>query len=471
MNIQRLLLLRVNSGIDVAPPPLGLMYVASYIRDRRRDIDIKILDGRCKGLSMEQINSIISDYRPDILGITSMHVEAENVHAQAKSAKRILPQIKIIIGGPYACADYQKALEDSAIDFAVVGEGEEVMDELIGAFDENQQISGIKGLAHKKDGKVIFNGPRDFIKDLDSLPLPAWDLINLDDYFYGKKRPLENPLQVHKKAVAVFSSRGCPYQCTYCHNIFGKRFRARSAENVVAEIELLKNKYGIKEIEFLDDSFNIDKARAHRIFDLIIHKKLDIKICFSNGIRIDRIDEELLDKMRRSGVYRVNYGIESASKRIQAVMKKNLNIEIANNVINKTIKKGILSGGFFMMGFPTETEQEVMETIGFAARSKLHTAVFAIVTPFPSTEMYADAVSAGNIPSGDFSTVQKVTINLSNVPYRRLEELRFYAYRRFYMNPARALRIFFAAPSKIPVFKNFIEVVRVAFFKKVLYGS
>ncbi len=471
---KRILLLRVNSAIESAPVPLGLMYIASYLKSKTKDtIEMEILDARSKDLSLEATKRAVLDYSPDILGITSMHAEKAEVHKIARMIKEAMPKIKIVIGGPYPSSEYMHLLEDKNIDYAVIGEGEEVFHELIADYLRGQQdLSAIRGLAYRKEGHVCFSGLRAFIQDIDSLPLPAWGLLNLDDYFYGKKRSLENPMQNHKRAVPILSSRGCPHQCTYCHNIFGKKFRGRSPQNVLKEIALLTSVYGIKEIEFLDDSFNIDKARAVEIFHKIVEQKLNIRICFSNGIRLDRVDDSMLVLMKKAGVYRINYGIESASKRIQNIIKKNLDIDKAQDVINRTVKNRILCGGFFMIGFPTEREEEVLETLKFAFSSKLHTAVFAIVTPFPSTQMYNQAFPRVGISNSvDFCDVQKVTLNLSNVPKSRLENLRFYAYRRFYFNLFRIIRIFFDAPSIIPLFRNFIEVVRVGVFKKPLYSN
>lgn len=472
-SIKKILLLRVNSSMESAPPPLGLMYIASYLRKKKQAVNIKIVDARCNDFSREELGKVIFNFRPHLLGITSMHDEKKEVHAVAGFIKKTMPGLKIIVGGPYPSADYDEVLKDKNIDFAVVGEGEEVIDELIGdLFCGYQNLSNIKGLAYKEQGYVRFNGEREFIQNLDRLSFPAWDLINLNDYFYAKKRALENPFQIYKRAVPILSSRGCPYRCTYCHSIFGKKFRARSPENIVEEIELLYNSYGVREIEFLDDSFNIDKTRAKNIFDLIIKKNINIKICFSNGIRIDRIDGELFKLMSKSGVYRINYGIESVSKRIQKMIKKDLNIDLVKSIIDETLKNKMLCGAFFMMGFPTETEEEITETLRFAFSSRLHTAVFAIVTPFPNTEIYNQFVLRKKINSNvDFSNTSEVALNLCKVSNKKLQQLRLYAYRRFYFNPIRALRIFFRAPSKIPVFRNFIEVVRVAFFKKVLYSK
>lgn len=470
---KKILLVRVNSDIETAPVPIGLMYIASYFKEREKDAEIKILDGRNKDISRESLIDFILDYNPDFLGITSMHAEKEEVRAIVKSIRRKLAKTVIVIGGPYASSDYHEAAKDENIDFVVVGEGEETFFELVQSFNKvHKNFDKIKGLVYCENGEVKFNGYRDFLEDLNAIPFPAWDLINLNDYFFGKKKALENPLQIYKKALPILSSRGCPYQCTYCHNIFGKKFRARSPENILQEIEFLINNFGIKEIEFLDDAFNIDKIRAEKIFNQIIERKLKIKICFSNGIRLDRIDDRLLNLMKNAGVYRVNYGIESASERIQGIIRKNLNIGIVKNIISQTVKKGILCGGFFMIGFPTETEDEVMHTIRFAISSNLHTAAFGTVTPFPGTEMFHREILDKKISNDkDFCDAQKISVNLSKVSNKRLEELRYYAYRRFYFDPIRALRIFFGAPSKAPVFKNFLEVFKVVFLRKALYAK
>jgi radical SAM superfamily enzyme YgiQ (UPF0313 family) len=470
---KKILLVRVNSNIETAPVPLGLMYIASYFRSREKDAQVSILDGRNKDIFAKNLISLILNYNPDFIGITCMHAEKDEVHAVVRSLKKKLPKAVIVLGGPYASSDYHSAANDENIDFVVVGEGEETFYDLVNSsYDGYKNLSEIKGLVYRQEGRVKFNGYRAFWDDLNTLPFPAWDLINLNDYFYGKKKALENPLQIYKKAVPILSSRGCPYQCTYCHDIFGKKFRARSPENILSEIEFLINNYGIREIEFLDDAFNIDKLRAEKIFSLIIERDLKIKICFSNGIRLDRIDDRALNLMKKAGVYRVNYGIESASERIQASIKKNLKIGIVKDVISQTVNKGILCGGFFMLGFPTETEEEAIATIQLAISSKLHTAVFGIATPFPGTEMFRSGIAEKRIFNNtDFYDAQKIIVNLSKISDKRLEELRYYAYRRFYFDPIRALRIFLGAPAKIPVFKNFLEVFKVAFLKKALYAK
>jgi radical SAM superfamily enzyme YgiQ (UPF0313 family) len=289
----------------------------------------------------------------------------------------------------------------------------------------------------------------DFIDDLDDIPFPAWDLIDLDRYF--EKRFLHtrtmNPHQKRDRAVPMVSSRGCPYRCTYCHNIFGKKVRKRSIQNVIDELLLLKNQYNIEEIEFIDDIFNVDIRRAKDLFRAIIDNKLNMYFSYPNGLRSDSFDEELLDLMKEGGAYRLVFAVESGSPRIQKLMKKNLDLAKAQANIEMANKKGLFLGGFFILGFPGETEEEVWETIDFALKSKLHTANFFILTPFPGTDVWQDAIAAGMPVEGSFKHYYQVSVNLSNIPTKRLESLRRKAISKFFLNPVRAFRFATRVPN------------------------
>ena len=469
MEKKRILFLRPNSAIGRCPPPLGLLYLASFIRHNESEYEIKIYDARCRDSSEEETRAVILAYEPHVLGLTGMHPEAPALHALARFTRERIPGCQIVLGGPYASSDTERAARDVNVDAVAVGEGEETFRELLDYFRGVRPREKIDGIAYREGVRVVQTRPRAGIQNLDDIPFPAWDLINLDDYFFGKKLPLENPFQVYRRAVPLLSSRGCPYRCIYCHNIFGNKFRARSPENILAELTLLKDTYGIQEIEFLDDSFNIDYGRVMGICDHLIRCGMNLKICFSNGIRLDRVDGPLLDRMKAAGTYRINYGIESVNERIQKVVRKGLAVSRISEAIRLTVKRGILCGGFFMIGFPTETEEEVQETLDFAVKSQLHTAVFAIATPYPGTKMFEQAQQAGYNVDVEFGTVFAPTVNMSSVPDERLSALRLQAYRRFYFSARRAWRIFRAAPAKRPLVGNFWEVVRVALFRKSLY--
>lgn len=447
--------------------PLGLIYLASWLRALTDSYEIKILDARIKGMSLDGVRKRLGEFLPDFVGISSMHADSKEAHKIAALSKQVNGNCKVIIGGPYASADTQAVLADHNVDFCIKGEGEEAFGELMLAFESGAGFSQIKGLGFRKNGQVFYSGDRQPIADLDRLPFAAWDLLDIEDYFNGRKRSLENPMQIYSRGVSLISSRGCPFQCIYCHDIFGKRFRPRSPENVLEEVKLLVSRYGVREIEFLDDTFNFDIPRAKRIADLLREADLKLKICFSNGIRADFVDEELLDKLKIAGAYRINYGIESVSPRIQKIMKKNLDPGSAERAIEATVKRGMLCGGFFMLGFPSETEKEMMETVEYARRSKLHTAVFAIVTPYPGTEMYRAAKQS--LAALSFSTVGRASLNLSAVSNERLEAIKRIAYRRFYLSLSRFVHIYKAAGRKLALLKNFLEVLKVCFLRKELF--
>lgn len=466
----KLLLVRPNSTIERSPPPLGLLAVAAWLRREYPGLVIKIIDGRIHDLSNSDIAVEIESFSPDVVGITAMHADAAEAHEIAGIVKRLKPETCVIFGGPYPTSDYAAAMQDKHVDHAIVGEGEKPMADLMRHLVSGTTIDHIAGIVSRNnssDDPVTGN----YVEDMEMLPLPAWDLIRLDDYFSGDRMTMENPMQVHRRAVPVMSSRGCPYRCIYCHHVFGKRFRARSAESVVDEIELLVNSFGIEEVEFIDDTFNMDMQRAKKIFSLMKDRGLVVPISFSNGIRIDRVDEELLCLMKDAGVYRINYGIESASPGIQKIMRKDLDLRSVENIVSETVKRGILAGGFFMIGFPGETEDEMRATIDFAIGLSLHTAVFAIATPYPGTELFNIAMKAMGQSDRKFTTVGRPTMNTSAVNDETLVRLKALAYRRFYFSTERMWRIWRDAPSRSRLVSNFIEVFNVAFFGKELYGK
>lgn len=460
----KILLLRPNSGIPVAPPPIGLMYLAGYLRHYRPGKDqIAILDGRSELCSDGQVSDTIREFRPDLVGITAFTMEGETAHCYARLAKEHAPGCTTIIGGPYGTSDSAKALEDKHVDFTARGEGELTLFNLVERLEKGEPVHGLNGLAHRRNGQAFPGNFPELIDDLDRIPYPAWDLINLESYFVdGRIRRLTNPIQSRRRGISVFSTRGCPYRCTYCHNVFGKKLRKRSVENVLGELRWLVEDFGVQEVEFIDDVFNLDRARAKAICDGIINNGWDLKLAFPNGLRADQMDEELVDKMRRAGAYRINYAVESGCPRVQHMIRKNLDLERARQIIDYTAGKGISTGGFFMLGFRDETEEEAWMTINYALKTKLHTASFFILTPFPNTPMYDEAVQLGYDMAASYSDYGQVSANLSKMPKERLEALRKLAFRKFYFNPRRAWSIFRTTPRKWVLFKNFLRTARMA---------
>ncbi len=460
----KILFLRPNSGIPVAPPPIGLMYLAGYLRKMRPEKDeIHILDGRSELTPEAGVVEKLRSVMPDLVGITGFTMEGKTAHRYAALAKEHAPGCTTIIGGPYGTSDYATALEDTNVDFTARGEGELTLHRLIERLESQQPVSEMNGISYRRNGSIVPGTFPDLIQDIDEIPYPAWDMINLESYFVeGRVRRLTNPLQSRLRGISLFSTRGCPYRCTYCHNVFGKKLRKRSVENVLGEIRWLVEDFRVQEIEFIDDVFNLDRERAKAICEGIIQAEWDLRLAFPNGLRADQMDEELVDKMHRAGTYRINYAVESGTPRIQKMIRKNLNLERAREIIDYTASKGISTGGFFMLGFRDETEEEAWNTITYALATKLHTASFFILTPFPNTPMYEEALALGFDMNAEYSDYGAVSANLSKMTKERLEQLRKIAFRRFYFNPRRIWTIFRTTPRKWVLFKNFLRTTRMA---------
>ena len=458
----KVLFVRPGTDIVQVPPPMGLLYLAACLR-KVGDHQSKIFDGRLLEMNPGEILYYgASDFDPDVLGITSLTMEGPAAHEIAAKFKKRWPNRPVLLGGPYSTSDLEKALNDPNIDFCFIGEAEKSFTDWVKAQENGSGVEQIEGIAYRLNGSIHSTPRGGFIEDLDRIPFPEWDLLDLDLYF--KKRFLRirtmNPNQLRDRAVPLVSSRGCPYRCSYCHNLFGKKLRHRSVQNVLNELVLLKEKYHIEEIEFIDDIFNLDIPRAKAIFREVIKQKLNLAFSFPNGLRSDSFDDELLEVMRQGGTYRLVFAIESGSRRIQKAIRKNLNLEKARENIEKANRLGFFMGGFFMMGFPDETEEEVWQTINFACNSKLHTANFFILTPFPSTEVWQQALQAGMSVHGDFQHYYQVSVNLSKVPSERLEKLRRIATAKFYLHPMRIFRF----ATRVPHFwKRSVEMFLIFF--------
>jgi radical SAM superfamily enzyme YgiQ (UPF0313 family) len=455
----KVLLIRPNSIIIATPVPLGLAYIAQYLRERRGD-EVTILDARNRRLEPEAVARRAAELKPDVIGIGALSFEQREVHHLAKLLRQAAPQAKILLGGPYASANREAVLTDPNIDVAVVGEGEETTRELLDAFEGKPELPGVRGLILREDGATRFTGMRPALEDLDRLS-PAWDLVDPKSYFKRWGRNSENIVKTSHKTLAVFTSRGCPYGCIFCHNLFGRKFRTRSAENVLEEITMLQERYGVKELEIVDDAFNLDLPRAKAIARGLIERKLGLKIALPNGLRGDRVDGELLDLFQAAGFYRIAFAVESGSPRIQEIIHKRIDLEKVNRAITETAKRGMVATGYFILGFPTETEAEMAMTADFAVHSDLHVASFFYLNPFPGTEV---ARSSGrDLTDTTFLDYFSISVNLSAVPDATLHRMCKQAYRRFYLDPRRIARILQVVPKNFRTAINAFLTLRLLF--------
>lgn len=435
-------------------PPLGLAYVAAGLQ--KSNHRVIILDYLLEKFEEKKLLEIIRKENSPIVGITAVTPNIEKALYLAKMIKTNFPDRIIVLGGPHATLKPEETLKKSKnIDYILRGEGDARFSKLIEYILKKENPQNLPGLTFRKNEEIINTPNANFIGNLDELPLPARELLNIKEY--------SNRLSSFKKPVTtIFTSRGCPYNCIYCSKpITGNEFRARSPENVISEIILLKNKYGIKELQFYDDTFTLDRERILTICQLLIGNK--IKIQWKCETRVNLIDKELLKTMKQAGCYLIAYGIESGSQRILNVLKKNITIEQIKEAIKLTKKSDIKTLGYFMLGIPTENEEEIKQTIRFSKKLELDYAQFSIATAYPETELYKMAEQSGKINNDWSKSIYalggKPTISLSNIPINKLYDYIKKAYRSFYFRP----QFIFEKIKKIKSFNDLIYNIKGLF--------
>lgn len=409
-------------------PPLGIASLAAFLRERKHIP--KILD-----LAIDYKNPIkvCQEFNPDFIGFSVTTPLISRANLLAKKLKESFPSSKIIFGGPHPSVDIKEVLKKDFVDFVVFGEGELTLAELL----DSKPLSKIKGLAHKENGEIRINPPRELIKDLDSLPIPAYDLLGIYKY-------PDHPLSIRRPNTSIITSRGCPFGCIYCNkSIFGRVFRKMGYKKVVDMMEHLINNDGIKEFQIVDDTFTLDKERVKDICREILRRRLEIKWMTPNGIRAGSVDFETVKLMKKAGCHYVYIGIESGSPKILNRIKKGITLDDVKETVRLFNKAGIGVGGFFMIGLPDETEQDIQKTIDFAKSLILDSVKFGIMVPLPGTEVFEEFEEKGFIKNFDYSTYfwhREPVFETDLVSKETLFKYYKKAYREFYLRPQYILR-------------------------------
>ena len=397
---------------------LGLMYLASSLKKQFGDrVGVKIWTLVSKPHRTDDdaiaLGEQLETHHPDLVGIRCLSIGKDTFHRVAHLVKDWRRECFVVAGGPLATDDPDDAFDGGCTDCVVIGEGEVTLNDLVARLLTKTSWEDIAGIAYRRNDGVVRNLPRPLIADLDQLPMPDYSLIDLNRF---SNQFLTFTSKISKPHANIMTTRGCPYRCAYCHNILGKTFRARSPENVIEEMRHLHDSYGITDFQIIDDIFNFDMDRAKHICDLIINSGMKVTLSFPNAIRGDRVDEELINKMAGAGTKFISYAVETASPRLQKLIKKNLNLDKVFRAIEYTTSVGIVTRGFFMIGFPTETEAEVIQTIEYAKASALCGATFFTVVYFPGTELYRMAQSLGYFDNDKYD-VQRDYVNVGDGPY------------------------------------------------------
>ena len=348
-------------------PPVGIAYLAAFLKKRGHRVDV--MDLRVEKEDFDYL-SAIKKIDPEIIGISFMTYRYQDSYRLINEIKKNLG-LKIVLGGSHPCAIRQKVLEECQADYAVYGEGEFTLLDLL----EKKENVLIEGLIWRNNGGIVLNPPRDPIRDLDSLPFPDYEMFPLHKYA--------------QKRIPINTARGCPHRCIYCavDLISGKRFRARSAKNVVDEIEHWYKK-GYKNFGFNDDTFTENMPRAAEICDELIRRKIAIDWDLRTGIRVDRVNKELSIKLKEAGCTFVVFGIESTDKDVLNMMRKDIPADSIESSVRQAKESGLGVGGFFMIGTPYDSYEKFKKTYQFASLPLFDEVRFYNTVPYPGTVLY-----------------------------------------------------------------------------------
>lgn len=366
--------------------PYNLCQLAAMVEDI---CTVKILDANARNLDDKGFMEELSDFDPDVVGITVlMDQYAAAGHHAAELVKAHDDSVTVVMGGVYTTMNPERALRDSNIDFVVMGEGEYVFRGLLNWLMEKGDMPG-KGIAYCSGGGVMNGGHSDFIRDLDDLPLPRYELIDFKEYVstVPARKSVDSPSCY--PYARIITSRGCPYGCVFCQveSISGKTFRPRSPENILDEIAFLKESYGIKSLIFDDDNLYTHRKRAKEIFQGMMDRDL-VMPWISISAAAFRMDDELIELMRKSGCEYINIAVESGSPRVlKEIVGKPLELEKAVHVTAKAREEGIYVAANFIIGFPTETWDEIRETIQFAEVMNADYVKIFVAIPLPHTKL------------------------------------------------------------------------------------
>lgn len=414
--------------IGVTGPPAGLAYIASMVRDEH---EVKIVDSLSEDFTFDDIRKIIKEFDPRVVGITATTSMIPDAYRVAKIAKEVNKDIFTVIGGPHVTFLPDRTMKECKyIDFVVRGEGENTFKELIDAIEKGRGFKDIKGLSYKKN-KVINNPPRELIKNIDEIPIPSYDLLPMKKYKVDRT-----------EFGTVMTSRGCPFQCIFCSSSlqFGKIWRAHSPERVIEELSILTGDYGIREIEFLDDTFTLSNKRAIEISKAIRKEKLDIS--WSASSRVNTFSREVGREIRKAGCHTLYFGIESGTQKILNFIGKGITLDQSRRAVKDAKNVGLKAFGSFIIGFPDETREEVKKTMKFSRRVGVNYAQFTVATPYPGTRLWYLALREKLLTTmnwRNFTTLTPV-LKLKYFTQSQISRLLMIAYARFYIRPKILIR-------------------------------
>jgi radical SAM superfamily enzyme YgiQ (UPF0313 family) len=400
--------------------PLGIGYLAAFLENG--GYDVNVIDCQVFRPTQEQLEDELRQRQPNVVGVTASTLTYKPATEIVKTAKETLPECLTIMGGPHVTVlDKETLIQNPEVDVIVRKEGEQTLLELLKVFSESgtRNFNEILGITFRENGQVIRNPDRPFIQNLDELPYPAFKFFPLKKYlFFGKTY------------LPIITSRGCPFQCTFCmaSQMCGRRFRVRSPGNVVDELELLRDEYGADAVTFYDDTFTFDMNRVYKICEEM--KKRRIHLPWDCRTRVDMISKELLDTMRSANCQLIHFGVESGSQRILNAMKKGTTVEQNERAIKWAKEADILVAISVIIGYPGETKETLKQTMDFIQKTEPDYVYVCLPTPYPGTELYDHLKVLGWKLSTEWEHYDEQTLVFENpnFPAEKIIEAR----RKFY---------------------------------------
>jgi anaerobic magnesium-protoporphyrin IX monomethyl ester cyclase len=415
------------------PPfiPLGIAYLGAVAE--KAGHKVTVIDCQAEKLTYEAFRARIARTPSEVIGVTATTLLYKSAMKLITIAKQTQPRAVTILGGSHGTFWDENALNEyPSLDIVVRREGEQTFIELLENLQNQYGLRGLLGITYREKDKITRNADRPFIEDLDSLPFPAHHLLSLKNLKHNGKI-----------LFPLISSRGCVYWCDFCSTVrmFGRSYRMRSAKNVVDEMQLVHDKYGVDQVTFYDDAFTVDRDRVMKICDELQARKLDM--IWDCGTRVDMVDRELMKTMHDAGCIAVWLGVESGSEIILGAMNKNIKLDQTRLAYKTAHEVGLMTIANVVLGFPGETEQTVHETIRFVKELDPDDIGFYVATPYPGTPMYEQVVKNGWLRVTDFDKYDTATptFETPQLSMERIREIRYKAYQQFYLRPRYVLKM------------------------------
>lgn len=435
-------------------PPLGILSIASYLE--AHGYEVHIVDLHAETIGPEEFRTILRSLKPRYVGITVLSAHYVPAHHIATICKEEIADAQVIVGGVHAEAEPEHMLQNPHIDAVVRGDGEEAMLELV----QGKAYKAIAGLSFREGERVVHNLGRPVVMELDKYPLPAYHLIDFDNYF--------PPVGAYKDlpATNLLMTRGCPGKCTFC-NSANTVLRSRNVENMIRLIKMLRYEYGIRQVYFYDDTFTANKKITTRFCEAMIREKIDVKwICYVRG---DMFNDEAAEMMSKAGCHQVLVGVESGSSTLMAKIGKPIQKEKYINIVKIAHRHKIEVRGSFIIGHIDETQETMQETLDFAKKMDLDMFHLSVLTPYPGTQLFKQAKEDGLLLHENYSLYgqNETVLRLKNLGTEEVRRFERYALYKFYFRP-KAIYRHLKRLTKLHQIADLFKAVYIIFLDKIL---